>query len=50
VDLEPTPAMRTRRFEFIRKNGLWTINGKRWGDVEKSGHEYVWADPSLGDT
>jgi FtsP/CotA-like multicopper oxidase with cupredoxin domain len=50
MDLVPTKNMKTRRFEFIRTNGMWTINGKTWQDVKDSGYEYVWANPGLGDT
>jgi FtsP/CotA-like multicopper oxidase with cupredoxin domain len=49
MDLTPAMATRTRRFEFIRKNGHWTINGKTWADVIASNYDYVWADPGLGD-
>jgi FtsP/CotA-like multicopper oxidase with cupredoxin domain len=49
MDLTPTPGTRTRRFEFIRVDGHWTINGKTWEDVIKSDYQYVWANPGLGD-
>ena len=26
-------AVRTRKFEFVRKHGQWTINGHTWDDV-----------------
>lgn len=49
MDLTAATARKTRTFEFIRKNGTWTINGKTWADVIASDYEYVWADPALGD-
>jgi FtsP/CotA-like multicopper oxidase with cupredoxin domain len=49
MDLTAAMAKRTRRFEFIRTNGAWTVNGKTWDDVIASNYEYVWADPGLGD-
>jgi spore coat protein A len=50
MDLTPAMSLRTRRFEFIRTNGEWTVNGKTWADVVNSGYQYVWANPGLGDT
>jgi FtsP/CotA-like multicopper oxidase with cupredoxin domain len=50
MDLTAAMAKRTRKFEFIRKDGAWTVNGKTWADVVASDYEYVWADPALGDT
>jgi FtsP/CotA-like multicopper oxidase with cupredoxin domain len=47
--LEPTPTTKTRRFEFIRTNGEWTINGHTWHDVIESGYKLTWANPALGD-
>ena len=46
-----TEAMATkeRKFEFKRKNGHWTVNGKTWADVVKSGYRAVVANPGLGD-
>ncbi|HEV7908278.1 MAG TPA: multicopper oxidase family protein, partial [Pseudonocardiaceae bacterium] len=49
VDLLAGMAKRTRKFEFVRKNGMWTINGKTWAEVQASNYDYVWADPALGD-
>jgi len=34
--LEASDATITRRMEFVRKNGLWTINGRTWDDVVRS--------------
>jgi FtsP/CotA-like multicopper oxidase with cupredoxin domain len=42
-------ATKTRRFEFVRSHGHWTINGKDWQDVIDSGFQMVLADPNLGD-
>ncbi|MFG3685700.1 multicopper oxidase family protein [Micromonospora sp. NPDC047740] len=50
MDLVETPNLRTRRFEFVRADGQWAINGKTWHDAADSGYEYVWADPGLNDT
>lgn len=49
MDLTPAMAQRTRRFEFIRTDGKWTVNGRTWEDVVNSGYRYVWANPGLGD-
>jgi FtsP/CotA-like multicopper oxidase with cupredoxin domain len=49
MDLTPESARRTRRFEFIRKDGHWTVNGKTWQDVIASDYQYVWANPGVGD-
>ena len=50
MGLTPSQAMRTRRFVFERQNGLWTINGKTWKDVERSGFTQLAANQALGDT
>ncbi|HEX2175210.1 MAG TPA: multicopper oxidase domain-containing protein [Nocardioidaceae bacterium] len=42
-------ARRTRRLQLERKNSLWTINGKTWDDVVRSGYQDVIADPDVGD-
>ena len=49
ADLTAAMAKKTRKFEFIRTNGAWSINGKTWADVVASDYEYVWADPALDD-
>lgn len=49
MNLDPSTAIRTRRFEFVRTNGLWTINGKTWIDVINSDFRDVIANPGLGD-
>jgi FtsP/CotA-like multicopper oxidase with cupredoxin domain len=35
-----------RRFEFIRTNGHWTINGETWEDVINSGYTHCAAEPA----
>jgi FtsP/CotA-like multicopper oxidase with cupredoxin domain len=49
MELTAADATRTRRFEFLRVHGHWTINGKTWQDVVDSDYQYVWADPGLDD-
>lgn len=41
-------GVKERRFELIRKNGRWTINGKTWEDVIDSGYTLCLAEPELG--
>ena len=36
MKLTEAQAMRTRQMDFVRKNGLWTINGMTWDDVVRS--------------
>jgi spore coat protein A len=50
MTLEPQAGMKTRRFEFIRKNGTWTINGHTWDDIVQSQFRMVDANPQNGDT
>ncbi len=38
-------AVRTRKLEFVRQSGQWTINGQTWDDVVRSGFNQVLADP-----
>jgi hypothetical protein len=42
-------ATRTRRFDFVRRHGRWTVNGKTWQDVIDSDFRWVAADPKLND-
>jgi FtsP/CotA-like multicopper oxidase with cupredoxin domain len=49
MDLKASDAVRTRRMEFRRENGHWTVNGRIWDDVVNSGLQLVEADPKLGD-
>lgn len=34
-----------RTFEFVRKHGIWTIDGKTWKDVVDSDYRYCMAEP-----
>jgi hypothetical protein len=47
--LEESDAIRTRRFEFKRKGGQWTIDGTTWDDVINSGFRKVLANPGFND-
>jgi FtsP/CotA-like multicopper oxidase with cupredoxin domain len=47
--VDESQAVRTRTFDFVRTNGLWTINGKTWDDVVASGFTSVLADPRTDD-
>jgi spore coat protein A, manganese oxidase len=49
MGLSAAAATRERRMELIRTNGMWTINGKTWADVEASGFRNVLAAPALGE-
>jgi spore coat protein A, manganese oxidase len=49
MGLTESMAVRTRRFEFERQHGLWTINGKTWADVINSNFTFVSANPGLND-
>ena len=40
-------ATKVRKFDFERKNGHWTVNGKTWADVVKSGYRATVANPEL---
>jgi FtsP/CotA-like multicopper oxidase with cupredoxin domain len=46
-----TPAMSktTRRMRLERTNGLWTINGQTWKNVEDGDFSPVFANPNPGD-
>ena len=39
----------TRKFEFVRKNGQWTINGHTWADVIASNFTLLEAHPGVND-
>ncbi len=43
--LQPSQAVRTRKFAFERKHGEWTINGYTWKDVERSNYKFTLANP-----
>jgi spore coat protein A, manganese oxidase len=47
--LQPSQAVRTRKFNFERKHGEWTINGYTWKDVERSNYAFTLANPKRGD-
>ncbi len=42
-------AVAARTLDLKRKNGLWTVNGRTWDDVVRSGFTAVEANPELGD-
>ncbi len=47
--LREQDAVRTRRMDFARKHGLWTINGGTWDDVVASGFRKVLASPRINE-
>ncbi|HUR86275.1 MAG TPA: multicopper oxidase domain-containing protein, partial [Solirubrobacteraceae bacterium] len=47
--LQESDSIRTRKLEFERKNGQWTINGTTWDDVVNSDYQFVLANPGLND-
>jgi len=49
MQLQESDAVATRRLEFVRKNGMWTVNGLTWEDVINSGFRDVVANPGLND-
>jgi spore coat protein A len=49
MGLQESEAARTRKFEFKRENGNWTINGTTWDDVVNSDYKMVLANPGLND-
>ncbi|HEX2176461.1 MAG TPA: multicopper oxidase domain-containing protein [Nocardioidaceae bacterium] len=49
MNLTPAQSVRTRRLEFRRQHGQWTINGETWEDVVASNFQQVIADPGLND-
>jgi FtsP/CotA-like multicopper oxidase with cupredoxin domain len=49
MNLREAQSLRTRRLEFRRQNGQWTINGETWEDVIASNFQSVIAAPGLGD-
>jgi FtsP/CotA-like multicopper oxidase with cupredoxin domain len=50
MGLTEADSMRTRRFDFKREGGSWTINGTTWDDVVNSNYKHVLANPGLNDT
>jgi FtsP/CotA-like multicopper oxidase with cupredoxin domain len=49
MNLRESQSLRTRRLEFRRQHGQWTINGETWEDVIASNFQQVIASPGLGD-
>jgi spore coat protein A, manganese oxidase len=49
MGLTEDDAVRTRKFEFKRQSGHWTINGTTWEDVVNSDYEMVIANPGIDD-
>jgi spore coat protein A len=47
--LTEADAVKTRKFEFVRKHGQWTINGHTWEDVIASGFTLLEAHPGFND-
>jgi spore coat protein A len=47
--LTPTRSKATRRLRVERSDGLWTINGDTWDDVEASDFTKVIGNPQPGD-
>ena len=47
--LTEADAVRSRKFEFVRKHGQWTINGHTWADVIASGFTLLEAHPGFND-
>jgi FtsP/CotA-like multicopper oxidase with cupredoxin domain len=49
MKLDVSQATATRQLDFVRKNGMWTVNGLIWDDVIHSGFKAVVANPGLND-
>jgi FtsP/CotA-like multicopper oxidase with cupredoxin domain len=49
MNLREADSVRTRRLDFRRQGGRWTINGETWEDVIASNFQNVIASPGLGD-
>jgi hypothetical protein len=47
--LKESDAKATRHMKLERSNGLWTINGTTWDDVEDKDYAKVFANPKPGD-
>jgi len=47
--LTEADAVRSRTFEFVRKHGQWTINGRTWADVIASNFTLLEAHPGFND-
>jgi FtsP/CotA-like multicopper oxidase with cupredoxin domain len=48
MGLQESDSVATRRFEFKRQHGSWTINGTTWDDVVKSNYAFTLAKPRRG--
>jgi spore coat protein A, manganese oxidase len=49
MQLSSDQAVRTRAMDFKRSNGMWTINGRTWHQVEASNYTSTLANPGLND-
>jgi spore coat protein A len=49
LGLTEADAVQTRKFEFVRKHGEWTVNGHTWADVIASNFTRVEAHPRAND-
>ncbi|HEX2176542.1 MAG TPA: multicopper oxidase domain-containing protein, partial [Nocardioidaceae bacterium] len=49
MGLSAAQAVKSRRLEFGRTGGEWTINDTTWSEVASSGFQKVVANPGLGD-
>jgi spore coat protein A len=45
MSLTPDMAVAKRELKVVRKNGLWTINGVTWDEVEASGFTKLFGNP-----
>ena len=44
--VQESAAVRTRRLEFVRQHGQWTVNGRTWEDVIRSNFTFLLAAPT----
>jgi FtsP/CotA-like multicopper oxidase with cupredoxin domain len=49
MNLATSQSVKTRELRVERSNSMWTINGRTWEDVIRSGYKEVAANPKLGD-
>lgn len=45
MNLKPEMATARRRLRVQRKNGIWTVNGDTWEDVERTNFQQVFGNP-----
>jgi len=45
MGLTEAMAVKRRTLEFVRKHGMWTVNGQTWDDIVASDYRLVAADP-----